>query len=128
VPKRHFPVILVVSVILKVIAAIVLVISLYSAFMSFQATIKGWEGGQAANMFQQAAPAVTKLSEKLLSLLKTLSDVLGSMFFPLFMWAFAEFIVAIRDIEFNTRVTAGIKEVMAVEDYSAPAIDTKETE
>jgi len=134
VPKRHFPMVPVMAVILKVIAVIVLVSFLYTAYQAFQQTIENWKGGQAASMFQQAAPAVTKLNDKLMSLLEVFFKIINNLFFPFFLWGFAEFIMMLRETEFNTRVAAGIKEEVAIEDYSAvappvtPAADTTDAE
>ncbi len=106
-PTRRYPLVPVLATILKVLAALLLLFFLYQAVLGFMETVRSWTQGQPSP-FGGGAPPVSGTGERLVSLLRPLSNLLFGLLIPVLIWGAADLLQAFRDIEFNTRVHAGL--------------------
>ncbi len=123
-PKRRFSFVPVVSLLLKIVATLVLLFIVYQAVEAFQRAIESWSAQAPSNPYMPAPPVPKNLGERLLTLLQPLGGVLFNMLIPLIAWGFADLFRAAREIEFNTRVSAGITEPTTAE-VEHPASDSE---
>jgi len=97
----------VISAILKVIALLVLLVLGYLAIDSFIATIHSWAGGDPGQ-YGMPSPAVTSAAKRLQSLISPFINLVLAVGIPALLWAFSDITSALREIELNTRASAGL--------------------
>ncbi len=106
-PTRRYPMVPVLATIMKVLAILLLLFFVYQTIEGFSETIKSWSQGQASPFGGGAGP-VTGFGPRLVSLLRPLSNLLFGLLIPALVWGAGDMLLSLRDIEFNTRVQAGV--------------------
>ncbi len=105
--QRRFPVVPIIATILQIAAVLLFLLFLYQAIQSFGTVISSWKGG--ASPYGGMMPPVTALGERLKTLISPLLNLaLFAIMIPALIWGFADLFSAAREIEFNTRVGAGL--------------------
>lgn len=107
-PEKKYPAVPVIATILKIVAVIMLVFLVILAFYLLGDTIASWKGGAATNPFSPPPAAVTKFSERFRSLISPLFQVFQFMIYPFAAWLIGDIALALRDMEYNSRVRAGV--------------------
>lgn len=120
-PQRHFGAVPVFAIILKIVAVISFLVSVASGVLG----IMDIRQKVVEYMASPGAKAL-KPTELMGAFREPVTMLISGIVLGIVIWAFAEVICMMRETEYNTRVAAGIKEEVALEDYSAvaPAADT----
>ena len=124
-PKRHFAGAPVCAIILKIFAVLSFIVSVAGGVLGILDLKK-----KIADYVASPGATPLKMTDLLGAFREPVTMIISGIVMAIVIWAFAEVIMMLRETEFNTRVAAGIKEVVAVEDYSAvaPAADTTDAE
>jgi hypothetical protein len=110
-PQRRFSAVPIIASILKTMAVLILLFELYQVVNAFISTIQSWKGG--TSMYGQLTPPITEFGKRLDSLMRPIGNLFQAPILPLISWAFAEVMLALREIEFNVRKPEPV--------YEAPA-------
>ena len=103
---RRYPFAPVVAVLLQILAVLILVTVLYSSFQEIGQLKSAW--------------STISQTDRIPTILKVIGSLLSSLLTPLVFWLIADLVLAAREIEYNTRVMAGIEEPEHVEEAAFP--------
>jgi|GEM_PF-2471933 len=102
--KRRYPFTPVITIGLQIIAGLLCLAIIYMSINFFVNAVHSWKGG--VGQFGQPLPPVTKFSERFNSLFPGFVFLLAAFGIPGLVWAIADGLNSLREIEFNTRAAA----------------------
>ncbi len=114
-PQRHFGAVPVFAIILKIVAVISFLVSTLSGILG----IMDIRQKVVEYMASPGAKAL-KPNELMGAFREPVTMIISGIVLGIVIWAFAELINMMRETEFNTRVSAGIKEEVSGYSYPAP--------
>jgi len=91
---KRFSAVPVISIILKVIAALLAIFAIYVLIQGFREAVAGWHGG--TGQYGQSVPATTGFGNKLQSLLGPVYNLIQSLFLASLAWGFGELFNMVR--------------------------------
>ena len=107
--RRHFPLIPIVATLLQIVAVVLLLIAFTSIYQGFGQIKSSW--------------ALIQPSERVSTFARFFQSIAFELIIPFIAWLFADWVKATREIEYNTRVAAGIPEP---EEEEEPGVVTEQ--
>lgn len=98
----------IVSIILKIAAALLVIVFTWLSIFLIVEAVKGWAGGEAGP-YGMTTPAIKEFGKRMITLAQPVIFLLVGIAFPAMFWAISDMLLASRQIEMNTRVAAGLK-------------------
>lgn len=103
--KRHYPLVPVVNIVLKVVAVAALLFFGYISITAYISAVHSWfnETPQQSMFGMQMAPAVKGFMQRLLTLIQPTLMLLMAFGLSALAWGLSNIVHAVREIEFRTR-------------------------